>query len=412
MPSTRKRTITRAGRTDVRSGIRRQNFEGRSFPIETEDEVPAPLTRQELLRSVKPRNALRAPPDLAIEVPMLVAGLTRPRVSTKLVASRGIRAGNGGARGKAFALDIEVRGVALGQHVLPPPIPAIKMTPARELPNAHLLGHEAFLPDHLALRPFPQPLPRELQTSPRPRYRITPQQKLGRGVHLATTVFPPDDRYSFSDTAYPWCTVGRVDTPGGQGTGVMVGPRHLLTVSHAIQWNADNTAGWVKFTPSYFDGSAPFGVAWGTRVYYQKKVYGPTIDADEGRHDYVCVVLDRRMGNLTGWMGTRSWTDSWDDEPYWSHIGYPGDLTSGNRPTFQGSLGLDGSFWDPDYHTRIWHKGDVWPGQSGGPYFGWWSGEVGPRAVAVQSGQNPDENSASGGAHMVDLVIRARNEHP
>jgi V8-like Glu-specific endopeptidase len=234
-----------------------------------------------------------------------------------------------------------------------------------------------------------------------------------KDVHRATTVFTPDDRYIFNDTAFPWCTTGRVDTPGGQASGVMVGPRHMLTCSHAIQWNADGTAGWVKFTPSYFDGSAPFGVAWGTMIYWEElKVFGPTVDRTEGQHDYVAVVLNTRIGDLTGWMGSRSWSDDWDGGSYWSHIGYPGDLAGGQRPSYQASIALDGSFWDREVHTRIFHQGDVWPGQSGGPFFGWWDGEPWPRVVADQSGQASDENSASGGAHMIDCIIRALNDFP
>ena len=192
----------------------------------------------------------------------------------------------------------------------------------------------------------------------------------------------------------------------------MVGPRHMLTVSHTIQWNSNGTAGWVKFSPSFFDGSTPFGVAWATLVYYQQKVSGPTINRSEGQHDYVVCVLNTRIGDLTSWMGSRSWTDGWDGEPYWRHVGYPGDIAAGQRPSYERDISLDGSFWDRAVHTRIWHRGDVWPGQSGGPYFAWWAGETGPRVVAVQSGQTPDENSASGGAHMVRLIIRALAENP
>jgi hypothetical protein len=126
----------------------------------------------------------------------------------------------------------------------------------------------------------------------------------------------------------------------------MVGPRHVLTCSHAIQWiNPPNpyVAGWVKFIPSYFDGSEPFGAAWGTHIYWQQQVSGPTIDATEGRNDYVVVTLDRRMGDLTGWMGSRTYDDGWDGGAYWSHIGYPGDLNSGTRPSFEGGISLNGN---------------------------------------------------------------------
>jgi len=58
------------------------------------------------------------------------------------------------------------------------------------------------------------------------------------------------------------------------------------------------------------------------------------------------------------------------------------------------------------------HRADVIPGQSGGPMFGWWDGEPWPRAVADQSWQNASRNGASGGSQMIDLIIRARNEHP
>jgi hypothetical protein len=39
-------------------------------------------------------------------------------------------------------------------------------------------------------------------------------------------------------------------------------------------------------------------------------------------------------------------------------------------------------------------------------------GEVGPRAVAVQSWQNATDNGASGGGDLDELVIRARTDFP
>ena len=43
----------------------------------------------------------------------------------------------------------------------------------------------------------------------------------------------------------------------------------------------------------------------------------------------------------------------------------------------------------------------------GGPIFGFWAGEVGPRAVAVQSWQTTSNNGASGSMDMRDLVAQA-----
>lgn len=96
------------------------------------------------------------------------------------------------------------------------------------------------------------------------------------------------------------------------------------------------------------------------------------------------VVLDRRIGEVTGWMGSRACTDEWDEQAYWSHVGYPGDLVSGERPAFIGNVSLNGTE-DDDAHQSMHHRGDVWPGQSGGPYSGWWDREPWPRVVSVQS---------------------------
>jgi len=306
---------------------------------------------------------------------------------------------------RGFGVKLAFKASDLGTRVFRPSLrgTSLKLAPPS---GAEFKG---FLPDHLAMTPIPAPLEKELYVK---RYLDPLAPKLEAGVHQGTTVFPPDERYTFSDTSYPWSTIGRVDTAGGIASGVLVGPRHLLTCSHVIVWNADNTCGWVQFRPSFFDNNAPFGEAWATHWYAYKKVYGPDIDVDEGRQDYVVLVLDRRIGEWCGHMGSIPYSDDWDGKPYWSHVGFPGDLAACQRPSYQGSISLDGAFWEGASHQRIWHRGDVWKGQSGGPFFAWWAGESFPRVVSVQSGQNADENSSSGGGRMVDLIIRALNDFP
>ena len=366
-----------------------------------------PLHLDELLTQLKPREPLKSADELPLQISMIVAAIEMPQVDLAIESI------NDKEKGQTYELKLSVHGAALGVHALPPVIETRKFEPDKDIQQRQKEWPEfdGYLPDHLPFRPVPKHLPSELVVPPRIKSTFLPDRL--KDIHQATTIFSPDNRYTFNDTAFPWCTVGRVDTPGGQASGVMVGPRHMLTCSHAIQWLPGNTAGWVKFTPAYFDGSAPFGIAWGTMIYWEElKVFGPTINRTEGQHDYVAVVLDRRIGDLTGWMGSRSWSDDWDGEPYWRHIGYPGDLAGGQRPSYQRDIALDGSFWDREVHTRIFHQGDVWPGQSGGPYFAWWDGESWPRVVAVQSGQDSDENSATGGAHMIDCIVRARNDFP
>ena len=77
-----------------------------------------------------------------------------------------------------------------------------------------------------------------------------------------------------------------------------------MTASHVINWGPNNTAGWVKFTPLQFDTSEPFGIAWATRIYWWQQVNGGDgISSNEAAFDYVVCVLDRRLGDVTGWMG-------------------------------------------------------------------------------------------------------------
>lgn len=371
-----------------------------------------PIKYASLSRKVKAREALTEMPDISLTDTFFVAG-REPRLETRGVTQVQPHY-TSDEQTPVFKLDVEVSRAKLGVHVFGPGMSGTRLAARRKLLNEedHRESLVGFLPDHLALRVKPQKLDKRLVSDKK-------IDALGDGnpdTRWATTVFAPDNRYTFSDTAFPWDTAGRSETSsGGWASGVMVGPRHLLTCSHAIQWIANPNpyvAGWVKFMPSYFDGSQPFGAAWGEHIYWQQQVAGPTIDAAEARNDYVVVVLDRRMGDITGWMGSRTYDDGWDGGDYWSHIGYPGDLATGSRPSFQGSFSLNGDDTQPATNQAMYHQADVWPGQSGGPFFGWWSGEPWPRVVADQSWQNSSNNGASGGSNMVDLIIRARNDFP
>ena len=264
----------------------------------------------------------------------------------------------------------------------------------------------AFVPDHLAIEPRPQQLLKAFKRIP---------THLDKKTRYNTTIFTPDQRQVFQDTSYPWSAFGRCETNLGPFSGVMIGPRHLLTCNHGIDWTPPPgfAADWLTFTPSYFDGNAPFGSTYATNVYWIKKDNNNGVsDGDEGQYDYVVLVLNDRIGDRTGWLGTRRYTDDWDPLSVWWHIGYPADLTSLQRPTFQSWFAMNGDDNQDDAHEIIRHQADVFPGQSGGPMFGFWDGDVGPRAVAVQSWQNSETNGASGGGDLVDLAIRARNEHP
>lgn len=373
--------------------------------MNTKNNFPEPLSRKTYERSLKASLALSDNLATITKSIFVVAGEEVPKINSKVIPIERIVDGE---KSLHYEIQIEVEGVRLGERTSPPPLrgEAIKerISPEKLREYDELLN--AFVPDHLAIDPRPQRLVKAFNRIP-----THPDQKTRHN----TTIFNPDQRQVFQDTSYPWSAFGRCETNFGPFSGVMIGPRHLLTCNHGIDWTPPPgfAADWLTFTPSYFDGNAPFGSTYATHVYWIKKDNNNGVsDGDEGQYDYVVLVLNDRIGDRTGWLGTRRYTDDWDPLATWWHIGYPLDLTSMARPTFQSWFTMNGDDNQDDAHEIIRHQADVFPGQSGGPMFGFWDGDVGPRAVAVQSWQNSDTNGASGGGDLVDLTIRARNDHP
>ncbi len=357
--------------------------------------IEKPLTLKEAEKHFKTRGANKETP-ISINQRFHVQAEKEPEVKTRLVPVKRDE------QKISWEVQVEINGVKAGGRALPG---LLKGTPvkigAREIDEQKLATQlTSFIPDHLGFNLSPLDIQKGIKTI----------QAALDDRRVPTTIFGADNRRTFRDTTYPWSTVGLVETNRGTGSGVMIGPRHLLTVSHVIDWTAPAgfAADWVRFTPSYFDGTAPFGVAYGEHIYWYVKEDGDGfISGNEGNFDYVVVVLDSRMGETTGWMGARGYDDAWDSLAAWSHMGYPGDLNGGQRPTWQGSFKVDGT---DDAGQSMLHKADVFPGQSGGPVFGFWAGDVGPRAIAVQSWQNSSNNGASGGMDLRDLVAKARTE--
>jgi len=354
-----------------------------------------PIPVKTLNRHFKARGPLKKTP-IALERRFHIAADRKPEIKTRLE-----RIDRGDGRNH-WEVIVDIDGVRAGGRALPSALKGkASKVEKRRMSEEQLAQHlTAYIPDHLGFNAIPRERVKGIQT-------IRPVTSRRR---VATTIFGADNRFTFQDTNYPWSTVGLVQTNRGSGSGVMIGPRHLLTVSHVIDWTAPAgfAADWVRFTPSFFDGNAPFGESYGTNIYWYVKEDGDGfISGNEGNFDYVVVVLDRRLGETTGWMGARGYDDDWDSLNAWSHMGYPVDINSGQRPTWQGGFRVDGT---DAAAQSILHQADVFPGQSGGPVFGFWSGDVGPRAIAVQSWHNSSNNGASGSMDMRDLVVRARTD--
>lgn len=230
------------------------------------------------------------------------------------------------------------------------------------------------------------------------------------------TVFGPDNRWVFQDSSYPFATVGRIDTPRGSCTGTMVGPRHVLTASHCIQWNNDNTTGWVRFRPALYNTSAPFGDAWAATTYWYRQVDtdGDGLASDsETAFDFVVIVLDRYLGNSTGWMGSKTYSTGWNGGASWANVGYPGDLGGAVKPVFQNGCSVSGTAnycWSSWCSVQLQTQCDTNHGQSGGPLYGTFSGS--PSVIGVVSAGNNVTNKFAGGSLIPTLINNARAAQP
>jgi V8-like Glu-specific endopeptidase len=353
--------------------------------------------------SVQRRDAVKAQerlPDTSIEL----FRLWLPSRSKATLEPRPVK-------GRRAALAVDGSSDLLGKILEPPGIAGEKLTAK--------LAREAVEDDKATEGVYHAHLPLTYKPTLIQKART---RKLREGSDLPNAVFAPDSRYIFQDTSFPWCTTGRVETAGGSCSGTMIGRRLMVTGSHCMEWT-DSGAGWVKFTPSYYNGSAPFGVAWGTRVIYWSKADGSDgLSDQETAFDYVVIVLDRNMGDLTGYVGYRSYSDSWNGGKYWQQIGYPGDLSGGQRPAFTGG----GAIESAQQHSTSGQNGfvlghfiDTSPGHSGGPYWGWWGDEPWPRLVGTDSTSpktpgtdTSGDNEAGGGPALSSLITYARQNYP
>jgi V8-like Glu-specific endopeptidase len=261
----------------------------------------------------------------------------------------------------------------------------------------------------VALTPLDPKRPDWVTSVVRPRKppRPSPPRNLmqhGRPVQ-PLLVFPPDDRSTYHDWNYPWGNICKVVTAVGWGSGVIVGPRHVLTASHVVDWSS-NGAGSVEVHRSGGTIRARSAI---TAVWFYTKVTGP-VDWYEVDEDYAVLVTSSRIGDAFGSFGVREYDGDWDGDRYWYSIGYSSDIGGGNSPLWQRYKWLDEDFWDTGDANSMTTDADTIPGQSGSPMFAWW--DKGPYVVAVVSSHSSTENWCSGGGAMVRLVRTARTQDP
>jgi V8-like Glu-specific endopeptidase len=274
------------------------------------------------------------------------------------------------------------------------------------------------------LSPFSAPW---IGESPNPKPRaavgVHSPRLIGRRGELvnAYEVIEPDDRRFYSDQRSPWNQVCRVVRSNSfAGSGVIVGPRHVLTASHVADWRHKNF-GYVEVNR---DGERVAARTRIVRAMTYTKVYSddnPLARYDKMDEDYAVFITEDRIGDRFGGMGTRIYDSSWDGRPYWYNISYTSDRGDNTRPLWQRSKYLDEMPFDEGSARAMSTDADAWHGMSGSPMFAYWSQSgslpAGWYVVAVITSGNDwpifgKTNYCAGGSDLLRLVGEARRRHP
>jgi len=149
-------------------------------------------------------------------------------------------------------------------------------------------------------------------------------------------------------------------------TGVMIGPKTVLTAGHCVYWfnTLENGKGYwansIRVIPALNDGYTPYGDAWGT-VFCTSREW---TDNRNPKQDWGIIELDRNIGYHTGWAGMAVVSDpSKMVGKVVRSFGYPGDkdFGMGMYTDYDLVIGMDDALIDFNI--------DVLHGQSGSPIY-------------------------------------------
>ena len=342
------------------------------------------------VRKLAPIPAKGPAPQASIALASItVSGRAAPRIITEVRAI---------GEGRSAAWQVTVSTTDIAALSKPTPFIVRKVRRARysKASASEVIVTSSHRPPWIAFAPSPRKL----------RLGIGPKLTLsGKPVQALGVVPPFDNRRVYSDFSYPWGCVCKIQSGKLSGSGVLIGPRHVLTASHVVDWNA----GWATVEVQTFDKKFASGSCVASfHAFTQIGNVSPTT-VDE---DYAVLTLFDRLGDQFGWIGCRTYDAGWDDKPFWRTMGYPSEIGSGRRPTFEEDFHLDEDEFDLGTGRSMTCGADLTKGQSGSPIFGFW-GET-PRVVAVVSAQevSGDSNYCAGGSDLPRLIAEVRNAVP
>ena len=232
-------------------------------------------------------------------------------------------------------------------------------------------------------------------------------------------VFGNDDRQTYEDTSYPWGCVGKIfNSDGFEGSASMVGPNLVVTAAHVVPWTSIGAGSWwMRFVPAYANGTSLFGAGVESNVSDVRAINNGN---NVSGYDWAILKLYNPVGPTTGWFGYNGWSSDWEEQNYWTELGYPAAVANGELPSWQGSVDYHDEDGDSNGGEELEsNTADVTPGDSGGPIFGFWGGN--PRVIGVVSGEEheyrfptgyEDNNIFASGSGFTSLIAWGLSNWP
>lgn len=175
-----------------------------------------------------------------------------------------------------------------------------------------------------------------------------------------------DNREEAINTMFPYSAVAYLEVNDNKGftrgTAFMVNDNIAMTAAHCVKGRNN-----ITIFPGYSKGSAPFGGA-NVTAYITDNRYDPNIWTSGSNlrnidiHDWAILILDRNIGNKTGWLGTSAEMSS-----ITGFVSYPEDKSKNGLPLQMYSPGKVVG-WDSS--NKIYFTHDTVGGSSGGPVMG------------------------------------------
>lgn len=210
-------------------------------------------------------------------------------------------------------------------------------------------------------------------------------------------IFGNDDRKLLFETSHPWRCIGKIfwtDPSDGSlhwGTATLAGRNFIVTASHVIPWGQDYLRAPIKFVPAFFGSASLLGVGYDAWV--ESVAAWEHVSDDVCGYDLAICKLSQPLGDSLSYFGTKGYSSSWEDEPYWWTVGYPFDSPfNGNAATYQSGISVVDDDGDSYGTLELETYADMASGSSGGPLFAYWDGL--PYVIGICSG-NEDEFSYS-----------------